>query len=107
MAARCAVSLAGHPHTSAHQKARRYKTPRVIKVSSCFFGVLSAPSCLLRRVNKAGMVKYAYSNPEQRREYDETYEHRQRAAVCCKKTEPNLALFGSLVYIGRLDSVLY
>jgi len=38
MAARCAVSLPGHPHTHAHQKAKRYKTPRVIKVSSCFFG---------------------------------------------------------------------
>ena len=47
-----------------------------------------------------------YSNPEQRREYDKAYKRRQRAAVFAK-TEPDLGLFGSSVYIVRLDSVLY
>ena len=47
-----------------------------------------------------------YSNPEQRREYHREYKRRQRAAVFAK-TEPNLALFGSRVYLVPLESVLY
>jgi hypothetical protein len=47
-----------------------------------------------------------YSNTEQGREYDKGYKRRQRAAVFAK-TEANLGLFESSVYIVRLDSVLY
>jgi hypothetical protein len=59
MAARCAVSLSRTPAHQRTPKDKKIQNASRYKGFLLFFLVLSAPSCLLHRVNKAGVIKYA------------------------------------------------